>query len=121
MTQVSRRLQAIERETVLKWLVVLVSVSIAINTVSIVGWLVERNVRGDADRASVEDRDELRARARIVECLIVGVLDPLVERNEAAGGTVSPDLKRSLAALREPASVRDANIKPCQPFVEPNP
>lgn len=119
MNTLSNRLQRIERETVLKWLVILVSVSIAINTLSIAGLLIERSQRTAADELSERDRIELRSRARVVECFIIGVMDPIVARAQAAGDPVSPDLKENLDHIRRPADVQDAARQVCRPFTEP--
>lgn len=110
------KLFGISRDTVLKVLVILISVSILINSLAVIGLLVERNQRQEADRISVQDRTELRARARAVECLILGVLDPLVAQAEQRHDPISPDLPRALDRLREPATVQNAPTQVCKPF-----
>lgn len=116
-----QRLQLASRDTVLKVLVILVSVSVLVNSIAIAGLVIERDQRQEADRLSVEDRTELRSRARTVECLIVNVLDPIVAESKRTGRPVSPDLIRELNRLRSPATVADANTRPCKPFIPPNP
>ncbi|WP_217913253.1 hypothetical protein [Miltoncostaea marina] len=78
---------------------------------------VERQQRSDADRQSVEDRRELAAKQRVVECTIRGVLELSRDRAQQQGRldpASAQVIERALAPLEDgcPPLVTPSQVDP---------